>query len=81
MWKLAEYLWITIILVNFVLIGIMVTRRGKELVRRIRAGSNEGIVFLLEVVRVCVLALLAIFTGPIFTLAVWMFYPNKRDRV
>lgn len=81
MWKLAEYLWITIILVNFVLIGIMVTRRGKELVRRIRAGSNEGIVFLLEVVRVCVLALLAIFTGPIFTLAVWMVYPNKRDRV
>lgn len=81
MWKLAEYLWITIILVNFVLIGIMVTRRGKELVSRIRAGSNEGIVFLLEVVRVCVLALLAIFTGPIFTLAVWMVYPNKRDRV
>lgn len=81
MWKLAEYLWITIILVNFVLIGIMVTRRGKELVRRIRSGSNEGIVFLLEVVRVCVLALLAIFTGPIFTLAVWMVYPNKRDRV
>lgn len=81
MWKLAEYLWIIIILVNFILIGIMMTRRGKELVRRIRSGEDEGIVFLIEVVRVCALGLLAIFTGPVFTLAVWLFYPNKRGRV
>lgn len=67
MWRLIEFFWLIIVVVNFILSFVLVCRQGPEMVKRIRAGQNAAVVFLMGVSYTCVCMIFSVIWGPVYT--------------